>query len=203
MSCRSCGVWNEHISAVSGGLGGHDSVLMVQDTGLCNSSLTMPVARWGHASAFIKSRLILCGGTTGAADQVVPSATCHIYCLETGTWSNGSSLDTARHRAAGVALLGKMYMVGGETADGATATMEVYDPSENQWSLGPDLPIAVTAACAVTFRDAIIVSGGFNTTGESREVYLFNVTTNKWWHMESMKTPRAKHACSLNERYAA
>ena len=203
LALRSCGNSEEHVSAVSGGEGGHDTVFMVGQEGLCqgDSSLQMPAPRWGHTSAFIKSRLILCGGSLGEASSVTPDASCDIYCLERRSWSKGAAMATPRHNAAGVALLGKMYLVGGSTGEATyTPTMEVYDPSKDAWSQGPDMPIAVTAACAVTHRDAIIVTGGLNATGETRAVHMFNVTTNQWYKMAPMRQARARHGCSLNQR---
>ena len=109
-------------------------------------------------------------------------------------------MEVERHGATGGAVLGKMYMVGGTTGQGETASMEVYDPSRRQWSRGPDMPTAVTGACAVVHRDALIVSGGTNTTGESQEVNMFNVTSNRWWQIKPMKQARANHGCSVNIR---
>ena len=172
---------------------------MVEQTQLC-SNLTMPSARWGHSSAFIKSKLILCGGTVGNNTSAAPSRTCDIYCMETRRWLEGAAMEVERHGATGGAVLGKMYMVGGTTGQGETASMELYDPSRRQWSRGPDMPTAVTGACAVVHRDALIVSGGTNTTGESQEVYMFNVTSNRWWQIKPMKQARANHGCSVNIR---
>ena len=197
-------MWEHHVSAVSGGAGGHQEVFMMEETQLCSSiaavNLTMPSARWGHSSAFIKSKLILCGGTVGNSTSAEPSRTCDIYCMETRRWLEGAAMEVERHGAAGGAVLGKMYMVGGSTGQGETASMEVYDPSRRQWSRGPDMPTAVAGACAVVHRDALIVSGGTNTTGESQEVYMFNVTSNKWWQIKPMKQARANHGCSVNIR---
>lgn len=202
--CRNCGIWEQEVSAVSGGQG-HDQVFMVTDSGLCQNTVTpsigtMPVPRWGHSSAFIKSKLILCGGTVGSSNNMLPSSTCHVYSMETQTWGEGASMETARHKAAGVALFGRMYMIGGYTETGATASMEVYSPSRDQWTRGPDLPIAVAAPCAIVYRDAIIVSGGTNTTGDSREVVMFNVTTGTWSQLPGLHQARAGHGCSFNTR---
>ena len=199
---RSCGHVAEHVSAVSGGKGGQDKVIMVDDGGVCNNSqIQMPTPRWGHSSSFILSQLILCGGITDETKG--PSNSCDIYHMERNkTWAPGAPMMTPRHRAAGTSLLGKMYMIGGTTGEASSSsTMEVYDPTKDVWTQGPSMPIAVTAACAVSHKDVIIVSGGFNSTGESSEVYAFNVTTNSWQRLESMKQARAKHGCSLSPRY--
>ena len=178
---------------------------MVTDSGMCNNTLTpsidtMPVPRWGHGSSFIKNRLILCGGTLGAKSDVSPSNTTDLYNLETRTWGEGAGMEIARHEAAGVALFGRMYVMGGDSETGPTASMEVYSPHRDQWSRGPDMPVAVVAPCAVVYRDAIIVSGGTNNMGESREVIMFNVTTERWTKLPAMHQARAGHGCSLNTR---
>lgn len=175
-------------------------VYMVEDVGLCGTTITMPSSRWGHSSSFIKSKLILCGGTYGDSCTVAPSSTCDLYCVEREKWEKGASMAIARHKAAGLPLLGQMYMIGGDTGSGPTATMEVYDPSKDRWTFGPPLPVAVSAPCAVAYKDSVIVSGGTSGSGERTEVFLFNVTTQQWAAMEPMRQARAGHGCSLASR---
>jgi len=202
---KSCGIEEEFVSAVSGGMDPSQEVLdemfMVQDKGLCRSSLnlTMPIPRWGHSSSFIKSKMILCGGTERDGSSVIPSNSCDIFNLDTQTWS-GSEMTTARHKAAGIPLLGKMYMIGGENGTGPTSTMEVYEPSKDEWIPGPEIPLAVSRPCAVAFRDVVILSGGTSTSGEINRVFVFNVTTQTWNETTPMNQTRGGHGCSLNIR---
>ena len=100
---------------------------MVEETKFCSSivNLTMPSARWGHNSAFIESKLILCGGTVGNSTSAEPGRTCDIYCMDNQRWLEGAAMEVERHGAAGGAVLGKMYMVGGTTGQGRERWMHV------------------------------------------------------------------------------
>jgi len=205
---RKCGIWEEYVTAVSGGKGGQNTVYMVEGKGMCESTLTMPTSRWGHSSSFIQSKLILCGGTEGLNEHITPSNTCNIYDLEKNrSWVSGATLNTPRHGSAGLQLLGKMFMIGGWTVDeptntiNATNTVEVYDPRKDTWTEAPSLPLPVAEPCAVAYRDSIVVSGGTRQGGEaiaSHKVFIFNLTLWKWESTTPMQNARTGHGCSLD-----
>jgi len=205
---RKCGIWEEYVTAVSGGKGNHSKVYMVEGRGMCSSDLTMPISRWGHSSSFIQSKLILCGGTEGPNENISPSNTCSIYNMENRSWLSGANLTTPRHGSAGLQLLGKMFMIGGWTVAGPNNTnstvevtdmVEVYDPSKDVWVEAPSLPLPVAEPCAVAYRDSIVVSGGRTQGGEaSSRVFIFNVTLWKWESTTKMQHARAGHGCSLD-----
>lgn len=112
---------------------------------------------------------------------------------------------TSHVQAAGVGLLGKLYMTGGLSFAGDTRTsvssMEVYDPYTRTWAPGPEMKQPLTGHCVVTHRDSFIVIGGATTMdnegGESSMIYKFNVTTNKWSVLGNLQISRSGHGCSM------
>ena len=119
---------------------------------------------------------------------------------------SSSTLHRMSHvQAAGVGLLGKLYMTGGLSFAGDTRTsvssMEVYDPYTRTWAPGPEMKQPLTGHCVVTHRDSFIVIGGATTMdnegGESSMIYKFNVTTNKWSVLGNLQISRSGHGCSM------
>lgn len=58
-------------------------------------------------------------------------------------------------------LDGRVWVIGGLTAAGATANVETYDPATDRWAPGPALPVALHHPAAAVFRGEIVVLGGF------------------------------------------
>jgi non-specific serine/threonine protein kinase len=56
---------------------------------------------------------------------------------------------------------GRVWVIGGLTATGASAVVESYDPATDSWASGPPLPLALHHAAAATYRGEIVVIGGF------------------------------------------
>lgn len=56
---------------------------------------------------------------------------------------------------------GRVWVIGGLTAGGASAVVESYDAATNTWATGPPLPVAVHHPSAATFRGEVVVMGGF------------------------------------------
>jgi serine/threonine-protein kinase PknK len=76
-------------------------------------------------------------------------------------WRARASAPAARQEVAGTVLDGRIWIVGGLTAGGATTRVESYDPAADRWSAGPDLPVALHHLAVATFRGEVVVVGGF------------------------------------------
>jgi len=204
------------LAAVSGGLSddsdvpNQNRIYMIDEHNICSQPNSMdklkemPRSRWGHVSAFIESKFILCGGTTDLIGYMLPNNTCDLFCFGRQEWLAMSNMNENRHGAAGVSLFGKMYVLGGHNGVAVTKSVDVYGPSKEVWTKSADMPVALQGHCAVTFRDSIIIMGGtMENDKETANVFLFNVTSNKWWQMKPMLHARSGHGCSLNERPTA
>ena len=134
--------------------------------------------------------------------SMAPNNTCDFFCVASQQWKEMESMAENRHGAIGVALFGKMYVMGGHNGVNVTASGEVYDPMKKTWSEMEDMPLALTDHCAVTYRDSIIIIGGAAQNGsETAASFLFNVTTNKWQNLNRpLQYARSGHGCSLHTR---
>jgi N-acetylneuraminic acid mutarotase len=71
-------------------------------------------------------------------------------------------VETARRGAAGVALDGEIYLIGGEIDGAATARVDVFNIESGEWRRAPDLPEPRSAVAAVVVDGRIHVLGGRN-----------------------------------------
>jgi serine/threonine-protein kinase PknK len=77
------------------------------------------------------------------------------------TWKNRAAAPTARQEVASAVADGRVWVIGGLTAAGASAVVESYDPATDRWAPGPALPVALHHPIAATYRGEIVVMGGF------------------------------------------
>lgn len=101
-------------------------------------------------------------------------------------------MPTKSLESAGVALDGKIYIIGGMTKkEGAVNRVEVYDPQKNQWNSASPLPEERDHPGAASFDGKIYVVGGFNITGHSSDsLFIYDPNTDKWEQGKNMPTPR-------------
>jgi len=95
-------------------------------------------------------------------------------------WTMLAKAPTARTEVAAAAAGGRIHVIGGYTAYGATVpTVEVLDIATGQWERGPDLPVAVNHAMASTVDDAVYVFGGY-LAGNVASASAFLLEGNAW-----------------------
>ncbi|KZV61000.1 hypothetical protein PENSPDRAFT_693790 [Peniophora sp. CONT] len=159
-----------------------------------------PGLAWGTLSAFADSQFLLFGGQAGPLSDIVlqdnndsavlinvwnryqPSLT-----NETSSWA-GEPQRRMRHSAATVG--GKVYIVGGERADGSTngfGDHYVFDPAGPSFSLLPTdgAPPDIYGHATLLLPDGrIIVLGGWHQSQGSfvsfSQVWLFDPSSNSW-----------------------
>lgn len=116
-------------------------------------------------------------------------------------WERKADMPTPRMKVAVVALLGKIYAIGGhDGANDALAAVEVYDPKENSWSKAPDLPEPRFASAAVSLNNKLYVIGGFAGTRPlepKADVFEFDPAVQQWTRKASLPTPRGTLAAAV------
>jgi DNA-binding CsgD family transcriptional regulator len=75
-------------------------------------------------------------------------------------WSQRAAMPTARSRAGGSQIDGRLYVVGGETALGDTAALEMYDLNLDVWQSLPERPLAARGVGAAALDGKLYVAGG-------------------------------------------
>ena len=96
-------------------------------------------------------------------------------------WKAGAPLPTPRRGLAAIAYEGRVYVIGGESADGVTRAVERYDPEADGWTPLADKPTAVADATAALIGGEIYVPGGRTLSGSPTTVVeAYDPETNVW-----------------------
>jgi parallel beta-helix repeat protein len=133
--------------------------------GMWNEMPPGPVDMREHCGEIIGDAMILIGGTQDG----VPCSTGVIrYDLDTTTWDTAfcARLPVGVNRAASVAYQGKVYVLGGMDASGAsTRLVQAYDPASNAWVTSFPLPEARSGHGAALIDETLYVVGGKGPNG--------------------------------------
>jgi N-acetylneuraminic acid mutarotase len=135
-------------------------------------------------------------GTTGPGGAepsgAVPGAT---------GWRSLAAAPTARQEVGGAAVDGRIWVVGGLTAGGASTKVEAYDPATDRWTAGPDLPLALHHLAVVAYRGELVVVGGFGRgasdlyDGPSDRVLALR--GGRWVDVPRLRRPRGAAAAAV------
>lgn len=87
---------------------------------------------------------------------------------------------TARHEAGGVAVNGKLYVIGGR----GDRPVDMYDPQTNEWKTVANAPMELHHFQPVAIGTKIYVIGAFTCCYPVEKIvsniYVFNTRTNRW-----------------------
>ena len=95
-------------------------------------------------------------------------------------WSQRAALPTARSRAAGSQIDGRLYVVGGETPDGDTDALEMYDPNLDVWQSLPARPVAARGVGVTVLDGKLYVAGGCAGERTITNVDRYDPNTQAW-----------------------
>ena len=152
----------------------------------------LPAGRSSHDAAVVGDTLVVVGGwrMNGAGK---PSAWCgtalRLDLAKPGaTWEEVAQ-PFKRRALSAVAHGGKVYVVGGLTADGGTARdVDVYDPAARTWAAGPGLPDGKMngfSPAAVSTGDALYASPADGT--------VYQLAGDAWEPAGKLETARHVH----------
>ncbi|MDR4489945.1 MAG: kelch repeat-containing protein [Candidatus Nitrosocosmicus sp.] len=82
------------------------------------------------------------------------------YDPKTDKWTEMDPMPIRRSGFSAESLDGKIYVFGGQMADGASKNIERYDPITNQWSIEPDMQADRSGLAVAAYNDKIYVFGG-------------------------------------------
>ncbi|MDI7277455.1 MAG: kelch repeat-containing protein, partial [Anaerolineae bacterium] len=110
-------------------------------------------------------------------------------------WSARAPLPVARGRFGCVTWGGSIYVIAGETAEGATGAVEVYDPASDSWRSGAPKPTAVANVVAAVLGDEVYVPGGYDSHGQVvAGVEVYTPATDSWRSACPLPVPRCGYA---------
>ena len=109
------------------------------------------------------------------------------------SWQPRTPAPTARQEVASAVVDGRIWVIGGLTAAGASAVVEAYDPVADRWTPGPDLPVALHHPAAAAYRGEVVVLGGFVAAGSlySRaSTRVLALRGGAWVDLPPLRRPR-------------
>ena len=162
------------------------------------------------ASYFVGIRATL-DNETGLADGNLPnnlqSRRAALGGTPLGSWVGRASALTTRADAAGDAIAGKIYVVGGRNASGILSAFEAYDVEMNQWSSLKGLPIAVGNPAAAALNGKLYVAGGARDPNVAEDyiitsAFSFTPDGEIWSPIPAMSVERMSgSAAAVNGRF--
>jgi hypothetical protein len=115
-------------------------------------------------------------------------------------WQARTPAPTARQEVASTVLDGKVWVLGGLTASGASTVVETYDPVADKWTTGPPLPLAVHHEAATVYRGEVVVLGGFVDAGSlyaQATDRAFALRNGAWVELPRLRRPRGAAAAAV------
>ena len=164
----------------------------------------LPVKRCSEQAEEVGGKIYVIGGLepmeNGAGTRVTGRN--EMYDPATNTWTERSSMPTARNHAFSGVVNGKIYVIGGRIGAGnipATTNIDVveeYDPATNLWGVVKQrMPTPRSGGGAATYNGKIYVSGGELTNRQLAAAFkaleAYDPVNDTWEILPSM--PSARH----------
>ena len=119
------------------------------------------------------------------------SATVFRYDPEEDSWETLRDKPTPVTDVKGTLIGEKIYVPGGETADGSpTELLEIYDPRTDTWEEGAPLPKAVSAYALADFEGQLYLFGGWDGTQALADVVVYDPVDDAWHEGTAMATAK-------------
>jgi hypothetical protein len=141
------------------------------------SEVTMPVGVASFEGTAIGHKVYVFGGLDHDSVATRFSA---VLDTSTGKWHRLPPLPAARYAHTVTLHDGRIYVIGGENADGPVSEVDVFDPETETWSTGTPMPHARGSHDAVSAGQAIYVLGGWADGGPSRLVQTYDPASGRW-----------------------
>lgn len=146
----------------------------------------LPEARRDMAVAVYENEIYLFGGQTNAG----VSAAAVRYDPLNKVWETLAEKPTAVSHGQGALLGEKVYLPGGQAADGRPiAALEVYDLRQDQWNSLAPLPLALSQYCLAAYEGNLYLFGGWDGEAYSSAVYRYDPETDAWSERSSLPGP--------------
>jgi len=150
----------------------------------------MHVARSNLGVAVVDGKIYAIGGSTRSGARVLTGGvvgTNEEYDPATDTWRSRIPMPTPREDFAIASYEGKIYCIGGYTANGSiTGINEVYDPATNTWETKTPMPTPRANLQANVVDGRMYLLGGFIAAdnpsgyGVSNAVEVYDPKTDTW-----------------------
>ena len=139
------------------------------------------------AAAELGGLVYAAGGMVGETGR--PLATFARYEPAGDRWRVLRRLPVATRAAAAAAVGDRVYVVGGTTESGNTASVWAYHELRQSWERRAPLPVALFNHGAVALGDTLYVLGGFAGGREHRDVYAYESASDRWTRVARLPRP--------------
>lgn len=150
-----------------------------------------------HPAVATDGRLVyVIGGFVGLSRQPVDQA--WSYDPAAREWRELPKLGDFRGAAAATYLDGKIYVMGGVTDAGVTASVEAYSPVGDKWTEMPPMAQARQDFAAFVLDGKIFAAGGRDSGADATDtVEAYDPRTNKWQKAAPMYEKRSDFAAAV------
>lgn len=150
----------------------------------------MPHRRSYAASAKIGSNIYVAAGMVGNTGR--PLDLFERFDPRRNTWTSLPRLPKTFSAAAGTALNGRMYVVGGNSPETDGRQVFMYDVRRKRWSGRAPLPAPRTNLAVLAHRGKIYAIGGLDPVYPTDTVFVYDPARNSW--SQAAPLPEALHA---------
>jgi Kelch motif len=108
-----------------------------------------------------------------------------------GRWQAEPRAPVPSPEAAGVALGGYVYMVGGQARIGAEPLLLRFDPRSGEYRREPDAPVAIDHPVVAIHDGEIVLASGFvDGSDPTNRAWAYSPRTRRWRELASMRVAR-------------
>ncbi|MCP4328128.1 MAG: galactose oxidase [Alphaproteobacteria bacterium] len=114
-----------------------------------------------------------------------------------GEWATAPQMSTAQSEIAAAVVGDRIYVGGGLTLFGTTATFEAFDPRSESWEELPAMPETLHHLGMAGLAGRIYVTGGYDSIAfdpDRTAMFSYDPQTRRWREEPPMPLPRAAHA---------
>ncbi len=134
-------------------------------------------ARSGIASVAWRGQIFAIGGKSLEGISALNQS----FSIRTNRWAQHSPKLTPVMNANAVEYNGKIYVFGGECADGTVFSgLEVYDISKDSWETKASAPLGLSRYTATLFEGKIYILGGYDGKSLSAKTLVYDINSDKW-----------------------
>ncbi|GAB4524321.1 MAG: kelch repeat-containing protein [Anaerolineales bacterium] len=145
------------------------------------------------------SGFLLVRGIRTPASAPVPSAG-EIAVSEASRWQTASDLPQGMWGGAATAYDGRIYLFGGQNADGLLAAAWRFTPKTDQWESLPENPLPFEDVGAVLLGEKIYLPGGCSVDRvPSAVLEIYDLRTGQWAQGAPLPAPRCAAAVTAFE----
>ncbi len=139
-------------------------------------------------------------GQSAAQDLVDAPVTGEVatFTSHADKWQELPPLPVRRARFGTAALDGRLYLVGGLTAEGTTDRLESYQIASEHWEENAPRPLALANVQAVVLDGELLVPGGCDVEGQPvSTVHRYDPATDLWRETTPLPTPLCAYALTI------